>query len=176
MEAFMQDLVSRIIGRMERILTGIAAAIMGLLSLIVCWQVFARYVLQKSPIWVEEFSVTAIMWIGLLGAAAAVWTGDHMRLELLTKRLPKQLGVVVEVLIDVAIGYFSLFLLQNGWVLTQATWTSRMSTIPLPLGITYLVLPIAAVFMIFFALFRIMAKILEATRKKTMEGRTGHAR
>ena len=83
----MPDLFARIIDRLERVLTGIAAAIMGVLALIVCWQVFARYVLQKSPVWVEEFSVTAIMWIGLLGAAAAVWTGDHMRLEWVTKKI-----------------------------------------------------------------------------------------
>jgi len=172
----MQVTLTRIINRMERILTGFAAAIMAVLSLIVCWQVFARYVLQKSPIWVEEFSVTAIMWIGLIGAAAAVWTGDHMRLELLTKRLPKKFGVVVEILIDMAIGYFSIFLFRNGWLLTQATWTSQMSTLPLPLGITYIVLPISAVFMIVFGLLRIVIKVLDASRKKTTEGGSSDAR
>ena len=162
----MRDALFRIIDRMERMLTGIAAAIMGILSLIVCWQVFARYVLQKSPVWVEEFSVTAIMWIGLLGAAAAVWTGDHMRLELVAKRLPRRFGLALEIAIDGAIAYFAAFLLTNGWLLTEATWTSRMSTIPLPLGITYLVLPIAAAFMILFALLRILRKLFKALRKE----------
>lgn len=172
----MQDAVPRILGRMERVLTGFAAAIMAMLSIIVCWQVFARYILQKSPVWVEEFSVTAIMWIGLLGAASAVWTGDHMRLELLTKRLPKQLGVVLEVLIDASIGYFSIFLLRHGWVLTEAMWTSRMSTIPLPLGLTYLILPITAAFMIVFAIFRMVGKIIEASGKGPAKGESNDAR
>jgi len=172
----MQDLVSRILGRMERVLTGFAAAIMAALSLIVCWQVFARYILQKSPVWVEEFSVTAIMWIGLLGAASAVWTGDHMRLELVAKRLPKRLGVVLEVLIDASIGYFSIFLFKHGWVLTEAMWTSRMSTIPLPLGLTYLILPITAAFMIVFAVFRMAGKILEASGKGSAKGGNDNAR
>ncbi|PKL74499.1 MAG: hypothetical protein CVV27_20200 [Candidatus Melainabacteria bacterium HGW-Melainabacteria-1] len=132
--------------------------------------------LQKSPIWVEEFSVTAIMWIGLLGAASAVWTGDHMRLVLLTKRLPERLGVVLEVLIDASIGYFSIFLFRHGWVLTEAMWTSRMSTIPLPLGLTYLVLPVAAAFMIVFALLRMVGKILEASGKAPAKGESGNAR
>ncbi len=152
----------RIIDRIERILIGVAAAIMGLLSVLVCWQVFARYVLQNSPIWVEEFSVTAIMWIGLLGAAGAVWTGDHMRLEFVTKKLPKRFGLVLEILIDAAIGWFAAFLLTNGWLLTEATWTSRMSTIPLPLGVTYVVLPIAAAFMIAFAALRVVRNAAEA--------------
>lgn len=165
----MQATLNKIIGYAERALTAICAFLMGILSLIVCWQVFARYVLQKSPVWVEEFSVTALMWIGLLGAAAAVWTGDHMRLELLTKRLPKNGGLFLEVLIDAAIGYFSLFLFKHGLNLTSATWTSQMSTIPLPIGITYLVLPIAAIIMVLFAALRIASKILEM-RSTTAKG------
>ncbi len=172
----MPDLFARIIDRLERVLTGIAAAIMGVLALIVCWQVFARYVLQKSPVWVEEFSVTAIMWIGLLGAAAAVWTGDHMRLEWVTKRLPKRYGLALEILIDAAIGYFAAFLLSNGRLLTEATWTSRMSTIPLPLGLTYLVLPIAAAFMIAFAALRILRKAAEALESRSPRKEGDHAR
>ncbi|MFA5853072.1 MAG: TRAP transporter small permease [Spirochaetales bacterium] len=172
----MQTIIFKIIAKTERVLTAIAAALMAVLSIVVCWQVFARYILQKSPIWVEEFSVTAIMWVGLLGAAAAVWTGDHMRLEILTKKVPKRFGVVVEILIDVAIGYFALFLFTNGLILTEATWTSQMSTIALPIGLTYLVLPIAAALMMLFAFFRIVAKILEASKKNTVKAEPNHAR
>ena len=167
----MQATLNKIIGYAERVLTAICAFLMGVLSLIVCWQVFARYVLQKSPVWVEEFSVTALMWIGLLGAAAAVWTGDHMRLELLTKRLPKNGGLFLEVLIDAAIGYFSLFLFKQGLNLTIATWTSQMSTIPLPIGITYLVLPITAIIMVVFAALRMASKILEMKSPTTKGGK-----
>lgn len=162
----MRKALQRIFNGMERALTAVAASLMAILSLVVCWQVFARYVLQKSPIWVEEFSVTAMMWIGLLGAAAAVWTGDHMRLEFITKKLPKNWGIVLEVLIDTAIGAFSLFLFRHGLTLTLAMWDSQMSTIKLPLGITYLVLPIAAAFMILFAILRVLVKLLDATYKE----------
>jgi TRAP-type C4-dicarboxylate transport system permease small subunit len=155
-----REVLSRVLNRFERVLTAVTAVIMAMLSLVVCWQVFARYVLKSSPYWVEEFSVTAIMWIGLLGAAAAVWTGDHMSLELVAKRLPKKLGIWVEIIIDAAIGLFAVFLCSQGWVLAAATMSSRMATLPLPLGITYIVLPIAGVIMIVFAFARVLLKIL----------------
>ncbi len=85
-----------------------------------------------------------------------------MRLEFVTKKLPKAWGIVVEILIDASIGAFALFLFKHGLVLTQAMWESQMSTIQLPLGITYLVLPVAAVFMIMFALLRVTVKLLDA--------------
>ncbi len=156
--------ITKIVDRMERALTAVSAALMAILSIIVCWQVFARYVLQKSPIWVEEFSVTAIMWVGLLGAASAVWTGDHMRLKFVTNLLPRKFGIVLEIFIDAAIGCFAAFLFKQGLVLTEAMWTSQMSTIPLPIGLTYLVLPISAGFMILFAFFRIIDKILSSAK------------
>jgi TRAP-type C4-dicarboxylate transport system permease small subunit len=161
MEARMHTKLNKIVNRIERTLTAFSAILMAVLSILVCWQVFARYVLQKSPIWVEEFSVTAIMWIGLLGAASAVWSGDHMKLEFVAKKLPRVGGLVLEFLIDASIGYFSLFLFKQGINLTVATWTSQMSTIPLPIGLTYLVLPISAAFMVLFALLRMVKKAIE---------------
>jgi len=166
----MQTRLNKVTNRIERTLTAFSAILMAVLCLIVCWQVFARYVLQKSPIWVEEFSVTAIMWIGLLGAASAVWSGDHMKLEFVAKKLPRIGGLVLELLIDAAIGYFSLFLFKQGINLTAATWTSQMSTIPLPIGLTYLVLPVSAAFMVLFAILRIVNKAIEILAPQPVAG------
>jgi TRAP-type C4-dicarboxylate transport system permease small subunit len=99
-----------------------------------------------------------------------------MRLEFVTKRLPRKFGLALEILIDAAIGYFAWFLLTQGTVLTQATWDSMMSTIPMPLGLTYLVIPIAAVFMIAFALFRIVNKVYEARKAPEEKGGPADAR
>jgi TRAP-type C4-dicarboxylate transport system permease small subunit len=167
----MNEKIIRFLDRMERGLTAFVAVIMSALSLIVCWQVFARYVLQKSPYWVEEFSVTAMMWIGLLGAAACVWTGSHMSLEILVKRLPESAKVWTEILIDLTIGLFSWFLCTQGWVLAESTMTSRMATIPLPIGISYIALPVAGGIMIVFAFVRAIKKV---TAHYSGRGEKGH--
>ncbi len=155
----------RIVNRFERILTGFIAVLMVIVTIVVCWQVFDRYVLHKSPYWAEEFSVTAMMWMGLLGAAGAVWTGNHMRLELLTKHLPARFGLVLEILIEGAIIYFSYFLFKQGIELVSAMWTSQLSTIRLSIGITYIVIPISAGIMILFAILKIVEKASGANSK-----------
>ncbi len=161
-----------VLNRFERGLTFVAACIMCVLSLVVCWQVFARYVLQSSPYWVEEFSVTAIMWIGLLGAASALWTGDHMSLQLVVKRIPKKMGTWLDISNNILVGLFAWFLTSQGWVLTKATMSSHMSTLPFPIGITYVVLPIAGVIMIVFAAARTLEKILVAFEDDSIENRS----
>jgi TRAP-type C4-dicarboxylate transport system permease small subunit len=154
----MVNKLARIAGYVERAITVVAAVLMAALALLVCWQVFARYVLHASPFWVEEITVTAMMWIGLLGGAACVWTGSHMSLELLVRRLPLRVRAVVEICGELAITAFAGFLGANGWRLAAVTMSSRMSTVPLPLGLTYVVIPLAAALMIVLALVRVVTK------------------
>jgi TRAP-type C4-dicarboxylate transport system permease small subunit len=155
----MREKITRALNLTEKILTAIVAAILVITSLLVCWQVFARYVLKMGLYWIEEFSVTAMMWIGLLGAAACVWPGSHMSLGLVVKRLPGKARVWAEVLIDLIVAAFALFLLTQGWIMTETFMTSRMTSIPLPIGVTYLALPVAGAFMILFALARAALKV-----------------
>lgn len=142
------------IDRLERGLIVVVGALMSGLAVLVCWQVFSRYVLKASPFWVEEIVVTAMMWIGLLGAAALVWRGSHMSLELLVKRLPEGARTWAEAATDLVIAAFGAFVAVQGWVLASATMSSTMATVPIPVGVSYLPLPFSGLLMIVFAAFR----------------------
>ncbi len=155
----MNKTIIRTLDRLERILTGAVAVMLGLVAILICWQVFARYVLNAGSYWIEEFSVTAMMWIGLLGSAACVWSGSHMSVELVVKRLPRGARVWVEVIIDVIVALFALFLCTQGWVLAETTMTSTMTSIPLPIGVSYLAIPVAGALMILFAVANALKKL-----------------
>ncbi len=144
----------RFMDGLERGLVVVVAVLMSVLALLVCWQVFSRYVLQSSPFWVEELVVTVMMWIGLLGAAALVWRGSHMSLELLVKRLPAGARPWAEAATDLVIASFAAFLVVQGWVLAEATMSSSMATLPVSVGVSYLVLPLSGALMIVFAVAR----------------------
>ena len=63
----MPEHLMNILDRLERLITAATAVIMIVLSALICWQVFSRYVLNSSTFWIEEISVISLMWIGLLG-------------------------------------------------------------------------------------------------------------
>jgi TRAP-type C4-dicarboxylate transport system permease small subunit len=166
--------IERLIERLERGLIVVVAVLMSVLALLVCWQVFSRYVLHASPFWVEELVVTVMMWIGLLGAAALVWRGSHMSLELLARRLSEAARPWAEAATDVVIAAFAAFLTVQGWVLTSATMSSAMATIPIPVGVSYLVLPVSGVLMILFALARATRTLtLHIAARRARRGRPG---
>ena len=159
----MRDKITRVLNLVEKILTGAVAVLLLVVAIMICWSVFARYVLKTGTFWIEEFSTTAMMWIGLLGAAACVWPGTHMSLELIVKKFRGKARVAVEVLIDLIVAAFAVFLLAKGVVMTESFMTSRMTSFPVPLGVSYLALPVAGGFMVLFALARAVLKIITPT-------------
>jgi len=152
-------LVMNILDRLERFITFATAVMMIILSALICWQVFSRYVLNASPFWIEEISVISLMWIGLLGAAACVWTESHMSLELVVSRLPETVRIWLRAATDIVIGVFAFFLCERGIFLVQRTMGGTLSSLPLAVGYTYLVLPIAGGLMIVFAAIRAIAGV-----------------
>ena len=150
----MPELVMNILDRLERFITFATAAIMIILSALICWQVFSRYVLNASPFWIEELSVISLMWIGLLGAAACVWTESHMSLELVVSRLPETVRIWLKAATDILIGMFALVLCERGIFLVEKTMGGTLSSLPIAVGYTYLVLPIAGGLMVVFAAIR----------------------
>ena len=155
----MPEHVMNILDRLERLITAATAVIMIILSALICWQVFSRYVLNSSPFWIEEISVISLMWIGLLGAAGCVWTESHMSLELVVTKLPETVRIWLRALTDMAIAGFALFLCDRGIFLVQRTMSGTLSSLPLAVGYTYLVLPIAGGLMVLFALVRAISGV-----------------
>jgi TRAP-type C4-dicarboxylate transport system permease small subunit len=152
-------LIIRWLDRAERLITATTAVIMIVLSALICWQVFSRYVLNSSPFWIEEISVISLMWIGLLGAAGCVWTESHMSLELVVAKLPETVRIWLRALTDLAIAGFALFLCDRGIFLVQRTMSGTLSSLPLAVGYTYLILPIAGGLMVLFALVRAISGV-----------------
>lgn len=64
--------------------------ITGLIVLVVCYNVFTRYVLQKSSVAVQELEWHLFAVIFLLGAAHTLKRDKHVRIDIFYVRLPRK--------------------------------------------------------------------------------------
>src|SRR5512139_4024866 len=103
--------------RLERVVTAVTAGILGLLSCVVGWEVFARYVLQSGQFWAEEFCLVAMMWAALLGAAACLWTDSHVRVTIILSLLPPKLRRWILALMDGVILWFAFVFFKESLLL-----------------------------------------------------------
>ena len=152
--------------RIDRVITGVAGGLLGLLTVLVTVQVVGRYALQTGLFWADELTGVAMMWAAMLGAAGCVWTDSHIRLTMVVERLPPSVRTWILTLMDGVILWFAAVLLGEGAHLVQSTMGGTMSSLDIPIGMTYVILPVTALFMIVFSLIAALNRVARRCRDK----------
>ena len=133
-------------------IAGVAILIM---SLIIPWGVFTRYVLGSGSAWPEPIAILLMMVFTFIGAAAAYRAGSHIAVTMLTDALPPLLRRLAAMVSDLLMLLASAFVVWYGAALCNATWGQSIAELPwLPVGATYLPLPIGGVLTLIFVLER----------------------
>ncbi len=119
---------------------GIAITIM---SLIIPWGIFTRYVLGTGSQWPEPVSILLMVVFTFLGAAVSYRAGAHIAVAMLTDRLPSWLQRPLAGLVHLMMLSVALFMLFYGTRLCLATWGQSIGELPfIPVGLTYMPVPI----------------------------------
>jgi TRAP-type C4-dicarboxylate transport system permease small subunit len=124
-----------------------------LMSLIIPWGVFARYVLGTGSSWPEPVAVLLMVTFTFLGAAASYRAGAHIAVGVLTDRLPGPLKKACAALVHVFMIGICLFVMVWGGKLVLGTMGQSLADLPwMAVGWTYLPLPVGALVTLVFVL------------------------
>ena len=148
------ELLKKSLDRILEVLAGVSFLAMVLLT---CWQVLTRYVLQKPSSWSEELVSYMFAWMSLLGASLVTSERGHMNIPILVdlagpggRKLLQCLGEIIAFL-------FSLIILTFGGVqIAQLAMGQMTSSLGVPIGIFYVVLPLCGVLNMLFILLNIL--------------------
>lgn len=127
-----------------------------LMTFIVGWQVFGRFVLNSSPSWSEQSALTLMIWFVFLAGAAGVREGFHIRIIAVETALPKPRRKVLRIASNTVVGLCGLAMLWWGGELVVRTWSHVIPSLGLPRGMAYLGIPIAGALIALFSLERIL--------------------
>jgi len=123
--------------------------------LIACLMVTGRYItiIPFFP-WTEEIILTFMGYMTLLGASLAVRRRAHIRMVALDPFLNKTAIKILDIIADIAIIYFCMLLLTEGWTYAQTiggrgTFTSMPNV---SLFWRFLPIPLGGGFMLFFSI------------------------
>lgn len=115
--------------------------------------VFARYVLGVGAQWPEPIAILMMVVFTFFGAAAAYRAGAHIAVQMLTDRLPRPARRACAGFVHLAMLAASAFVVAWGFRLVQGTMGQTISELPwLPVGITYLSLPLGSLVTLLFVL------------------------
>jgi TRAP-type C4-dicarboxylate transport system permease small subunit len=129
------------------------------MTVIIGWQVWGRYVLNDSPQWTERLSLLLMLYYILLAAAVGVRDRFHLGLVFFQQALPAKVRWAVDILVNVIVGAFGLFMVWYGVKIALSTWTHTIPTLGIPTGAGYLPFPIAGVLIVLFSLEHILVSL-----------------
>ncbi len=126
------------------------------MTLMVAWQVFARYVLNASPSWTEPGSLLLMSWFILLGAAVGVRERDHLGFEIGLHAAPPRLRRLLLIVTEVLVTGFGAAMAWYGFDLARETWSANMAGLAIPQGMDYLPLVGGGALIALFSLEKLM--------------------
>lgn len=126
------------------------------MTAVIGWQVWGRYVLNDTPHWSERLSLFLMLYYVMFGAAVGVRERFHLGLVFFKDALPPGPRRAVDVAVNLCIGGFGLFMTVYGLQITESTWTHSIPSLGIPTGVSYLPFPIAGVLIILFSLEHIL--------------------
>jgi TRAP-type C4-dicarboxylate transport system permease small subunit len=134
----------------------IAGTALVLISAVIPWAVYTRYVLNRAASWPEPMAVLLMIVLTFFGAAACYRAGLHMRVSFFVSLLPKPLQRALALLVELLMGLVAVFMVDWGSKLVAATWHNSIADFPaLSVGVTYLPIPLGGAILLLFILERL---------------------
>lgn len=94
---------------------GIGGALMGILVIIMAWQVLMRYGFNASLIWAEELCRYLLIWITFFMIGISYHRGQLIAVDVVRVVLPPKVFAVIQAVMVVPITVFLLYMVVNGY-------------------------------------------------------------
>jgi TRAP-type C4-dicarboxylate transport system permease small subunit len=135
----------------------IAGVALVLVSAVIPWAVYTRYVLNSAASWPEPTAVLLTIWLTFFGAAACYRLRFHMNVGFFVTLMPAFWQRVCNLIAELLMIAMSLFMVTYGAKLVEATWQNTIADFPaLSVGVTYLPIPLGGLALFFFVVERIL--------------------
>jgi TRAP-type C4-dicarboxylate transport system permease small subunit len=149
----MSQLYRKAMDALYRLCVVIAGTALVLISAVIPWAVWTRYVINRAASWPEPTAVLLTIVLTFFGAAACYRLGLHMNVTLAVDLLPKRLRRFSDILVELLMGLMAVFMAVKGAALCEATWSNTISDFPsLSVGVVYLPIPIGGAILLLFVI------------------------
>jgi TRAP-type C4-dicarboxylate transport system permease small subunit len=134
----------------------VAGAALVLISAVIPWAVFTRYVLNSAASWPEPTAVLLTIVVTFIGAAACYRRRLHMNVSFFVLKFPSPLRMFAELLAELLVATMALFMVVYGEKLVATTWYNSIADFPsISVGVTYLPIPIGGAILLLFVIERL---------------------
>jgi len=123
--------------------------ILGIMSILVIWQVAARFIFSSPLSWTEEVARYLMIWLTFFGGSIGVRRGAHVGVEIALRLLPKGYKKIGQMIGHIMGLIFILIIIIFGFkvVRMQILMGQTSPAIGIPIWWAYLGVPVGSIFM-----------------------------
>jgi TRAP-type C4-dicarboxylate transport system permease small subunit len=146
----------RLMDWVQRACMIVAGACLVVITLIIPWGVFTRYVLGVGSSWPEPMAVLLMIWFSFTAAAICYREHLHIGVAILPNTLTGWRRIVLGWIVELLTAATNLFILVYGLSLVRTTWYQSIAEFPIvTAGISYLPVPIGGALILLFVIERL---------------------
>jgi TRAP-type C4-dicarboxylate transport system permease small subunit len=142
---------------LHRVCLFVAGVCLVVITLIIPWGVFTRYVLNSASSWPEPMAVLLMIVLSFFSAIVCYREHLHIGVGLLPSALTGWRKALLGWIIELGMLVTNIFMLWYGIKLVQTTWYQGIAEFPaLSVGITYLPIPVGGAVTVLFIVERLL--------------------
>jgi TRAP-type C4-dicarboxylate transport system permease small subunit len=160
----------RAMNALHAVCMAIAGICLVVITLIIPWGVFTRYVLNSAASWPEPMAVLLMVWFSFMSAAVCYRENLHIGVGILPASLTGTRRLILGLVVEAAMIGISLFMFHYGIKLVAATWYQVIADFPIiSTGIAYLPVPVGGAVVVLFVVERVwVGNFFEAPDSRTV--------
>lgn len=138
----------------DKIMEWLCIAILGVMTVLVTYQVLTRYFFNKPSAISEALAQYLFVWMIMYGSAYVFGLKEHLDITVLKDKLHGVPLLAVELLINVVLVLFAVMvLLYGGCLVTAQQMNTVDAALQIPMGVIYSAIPISGIFILFYAIY-----------------------
>lgn len=149
-------------GVIDSICAVVGTICLGAMSVIVIWQVFARYVLKNAGSVTGALSQYLFVWMIMFGSAYVYGSQEHLTIDILKDKFSPKLTMIVNILTNICLFAFIMIVcVQGGYNYTIKGLEQVDASLQIPMAYIYFTLPLTGIFTMFYAVYNTIQAVID---------------
>lgn len=150
---------------LDRAIEWICIFIVGLMTVLITYQVVVRYVFNSPSAVSEILSRYLFVWLILFAGAYVFGLREHMEIAFLKNKFSPKFRVIADSVSEIAITTFAIgVMIVGGYSATVRQMFQLDSALQIPIGVIYSAIPISGAIIVFYSICN-LATFYHCTKK-----------
>ena len=156
---------------LNKILEILGTVTLGIMTVLVVYQVITRYVFNAPSPFSEALSQYLFVWMIMFGSAYVYGSREHLTIDLLKDKFSPKLNMIVEVIANICLfAFIFLVCVYGGWKYTASQVNRIDPSLHISMAILYTSVPFTGVITLYYAVYNCISSIRDYQQGKRENG------